>query len=131
MSEESASAKAGVSEKSCHFHEGDHAPFRDGEDHHQDHAHSQGWDLLEAARIGIAGIAAVCLWFVDAFFFTRGSTGELLHDFFARFEVLPVLAISEYIPAAVWNALPTSLANWIDYYLAIRGHGRLHMEANR
>src|SRR5438067_5498621 len=85
---------------------------------HDDHEH-HGLDLLTAARIAYAGFCVIAIWFVEAFFFSIGSLGENLHEFFQIFDPWPVLAFGDLIPQVIRDLIPQPILAWIDYYLAM------------
>ncbi len=101
-----------------HAHTHDHAHHdHDHDDHGDDHSHAFDW--LTGIRIAVALFACIAIWFEEAFFFSSGSLGEAIHEFFLTFNPWPVLAFGDLMPQPLRDALPPGVVQWIDYYLAM------------
>jgi Cd2+/Zn2+-exporting ATPase/Cu+-exporting ATPase len=90
----------------------------DDHDDHDDHEH-HGLDWLTAARIAVAGFCAIAIWFVEAFFVEPGTFLQAVRDFFDQFDPWKVIALGDFLPQALRDALPPAWVQWIDRWVAL------------
>ncbi len=81
-----------------------HAEHRPDPGHTEDHGHQ--FQPIDAARIAVAAVAALCLWFVEAIFLVPGTFFGGVRAFIMQFEPVQMVTLGELSPAWLTTGLP-------------------------
>jgi Cd2+/Zn2+-exporting ATPase/Cu+-exporting ATPase len=101
-----------------HRHDHDHGHHH-GHDHDEEEHEHHGFDWLTAVRIAVAGLCSVAIWFVEVFWFETGSVLETIHEAFDYFDPWKALALIDFLPQPLVDALPPGVTDWINDWLAM------------